>query len=307
MSNYKITQRIVTLAENAVFEDDKKPASFIQDDIEFTHWDFNYRDGWLSRQWQTEMTLDSNNHADALKEFHKKLQRIIPRIALIGQCYIDFLTQPILILKSGVDYGLFRFVSNRNPVGLMFDEKSKKALTSLLHDDTVPEEFYYYWNDAVNALGYTAKLLLMFSAIEALSKKNGKKDWELIEKILGKELTEEIFGTPKSPGDGLRHRLVHGEYLNRRDYGKNYLEEIHKKIVVFFNSNIFSESLITENVVNPQRHFFDNKEGGWFFVKDKQGGVILFKSLIDDFENNDINKLKQFEILYDYKQLVANY
>lgn len=307
MNNYQINQRIVTLAENAVFDDGKKPATFLQDGIEFEHWNFNYRDGWLTRQWQSQIKLDSINHAEALKTFHAKLQKIIPRIALISQCYIDFITQPILLLKNDVDFALFRFVGNRKPVGLMFDKDEQTALVKLLENTTIPEEFYYYWNDTVNAVGYTAKLLLVFSAIEALAKKNGKKDWDLISNILGKELSRDIFGTKDNSNGGLRNRLVHGEYLSKQDHSKNYLEEVHKKIIKYFNDSVLSGTLISENVVNPQRHFFDNKEGGWFFVKNNMGNKIEFKDVLDDFEKHDVNQLERYSILNNYGELVKTF
>ena len=54
----------------------------------------------------------------------------------------------------------------------------QKALLALLGCPQIPEEFFYYWNDAVNSTGYSSKLVLMFSAIEALVKKpDGEKDF----------------------------------------------------------------------------------------------------------------------------------
>ena len=52
----------------------------------------------------------------------------------------------------------------------MFVEPHLAALKRLLVDSSIPEEFYYYWNDVVNAIGYTPKLLLMCSAIECLTR-----------------------------------------------------------------------------------------------------------------------------------------
>lgn len=85
----------------------------------------------------------------------------------------------------------------------MFGENDPKALNQLLSEGSIREEFYYYWHDAINAVGYTPKLLLMFSAIESLAKQvNGKKDWKKIEQILvptEKTLTRLIFLPAQSP------------------------------------------------------------------------------------------------------------
>ena len=37
----------------------------------------------------------------------------------------------------------------------MFVESHVTALDRLLADPSIPDEFYYYWNDVVNAVGYT--------------------------------------------------------------------------------------------------------------------------------------------------------
>jgi hypothetical protein len=77
----------------------------------------------------------------------------------------------------------------RSKVRLMFVEAHRKALDKLLEDASIPVEFYYYWNDVVNAVGGTPKLLLMCAVIECLTRTgHGKKDWEKVERVLGKEL-----------------------------------------------------------------------------------------------------------------------
>ena len=80
----------------------------------------------------------------------------------------------------------------------------------------IPEKFYCYWNDVVNAVGYTPKLLLMCAAIGCLTRiRLGKKDWEKVVQVLGRELKEDLYGTEEDSSTGLRHRLAHGEYLGQ--------------------------------------------------------------------------------------------
>jgi hypothetical protein len=302
MNKYKIEHKILTLAHCAVMENKEKPASFDVDGISFSHWDFNYRDGWLSDAWIAEFNTEAKDSHKAFKLFRDKLVKIIPRIALISQSYIEFYGEPFLISKVNSDVAFFRYTKDVRSVGLMFMEGEQKALKVLLKSTEIPEAFYYYWNDAVNTIGYSPKLLLMFSAIEALVKKDGKKDWNLINTILGENLTKELFGTRKNSSVGLRHRLVHGEYFNVGDQGKDYLDLVHKKLMTYFNKSIFKEDLVHEDVTHPQRHFFGNKEECRVFIKLKNGSKAFnFKDLIGDFNENGFRNPEKYEHVFDEK------
>jgi hypothetical protein len=299
-NKYIIEHKISTLAHCAVMEKKEAPASFEIEGIKFSHWDFNYRNGWLTDAWLVVATIESKNYHKAFAGFIRKLSRIIPRISLISQSYIEYLSEPFLIHKIGSDTAFFRYTEDVGAVGLMFMEGEQKALKVLLENKEIPEAFYYYWNDAVNATGYSAKLLLMFSAIEALTKKNGRKNWNLINNILGEELVKELFGTKENSNIGLRHRLVHGEYFGSQDVGKNYLELVHNKIINYFNTKIFSENLIHENVTQPQRHFFGNKQECRTFVKIKDGGKLFsLKDLLQDFTDNGFRTPEKYEYVFN--------
>ena len=302
MDKYKIEHKILTLARCDVMDKKDDPASFEIDEIKFSHWDFNYRDGWLTDAWLAVATIEAENYHKAFAKFIKKLSRLIPRVSLISQSYIEYLSEPFLIQKTGSDMAFFRYTTDVGAVGLMFMEGEQKALRILLENKEIPEAFYYYWNDAVNATGYSAKLLLMFSAIEALVKRNGQKDWNLINEILGEDLVKELFGTKEKSNTGLRHRLVHGEYFGNQDNGKNYLELIHNKVINYFNTKIFSEALIHENVTHPQRHFFGNKKECRTFVKLKdKSNLFSLKDLLKDFTDNGFRTPKKYEHVFDNK------
>src|SRR2546427_7282480 len=103
---YEIQHQIETLAENAVMAE-TTAASFQSLDICFSHWDFNFRDGWRSTYWLATGTVDGTNVEDAYKRFQAKLARVIPRVALIGQCYVESVLQPFLILRADKDVGYF--------------------------------------------------------------------------------------------------------------------------------------------------------------------------------------------------------
>lgn len=301
MSNrYVIQHKVLTLAKCAVMERQDDPASFEIDGIKFSHWDFNYRDGWQKDAWLASAIVEGESYQKAFIEFNEKLSRLISRISLISQSYIEYLSEPFLINKTGSNTAFFRYTNDVGVVGLMFMDNDQKALKILLDKKyNIPESFYYYWKDAVNANGLSSKLLLMFSAIEALVKKNRKKDWNLMNEILGKDLVEELFGTKEMPNKGLRHRLVHGEYFDSRDNGRNYLEVIHNKVIKYFNDKIFQKSLINENVTDPQRHFFGNKEECNTFVRLKKGHSFDLKDLLKDLSENGFYAPKKYEYVFE--------
>lgn len=271
MHTYKIEYRIRTLAENAVNMDSEKP-SFEVDGIKLEHWDFNHRDGWVVEAWLATAKIKANDYKKAYKIFMVKFARIVPRIAFVSQCFTETFGEPFLITREDTNIAFFGDYHETGHVGLMFLEDQKAALDKLLVKD-IDDAFFFYWNDAINTIGYAAKLLVMFSAIEALAKKpNGVKDWEFIKEILGNELYNEIFEQRK----GLRHRLTHGEYFSPQDSGKsNYVEIIHKKVILYFNNSVLKSNLLTENTISPQRHPFGNREYSHLFIRPNDDDFML--------------------------------
>ncbi len=298
--HYRIEQRIETLVDNAVMKDGRMEAAFSVGPVRYSHWDFDPGRGWPSDFWLAEASIEADDYKTAFRMFRQELNRVIPRISLISQAYIDFLQQPLLIAKDGEQIGFLRYLRKKPGVGLMFLEDHREALVRLLGDASIPEEFYYYWNDVVDAVGYTPKLLLMCAAIECLTRMgHGKKDWEKVVRVLGRELKEELYGTKEDSSTGLRHRLSHGEYFGADHSGKNYVELIHKKVMAYFNDHILKERLLELNVISPQRHFVGGLEGGSWFIKSKKSDGLSLKSILLDFEKNDVNQLKDHELVYD--------
>ena len=309
---YEIQQRIKTLSRNTVgILDGNQPASFSLLNIKFSHWDFTWRDGEKQNHWLASSNVEASTVDEAYSEFSAKLARIVPKIALISQCYVQHLAQSFLIHRTDSPVAFVRYRVEINGVGLMFREQHLTALNLLLDQSEVPEEFYYYWNDAVNVVGYSPKLLLMFSAIEALvkiraGKDKGAKDWEKLECILGSELKTDLFGVKGNSASGLRHRLVHGEYFNHDDSGKDYFDLVHKRIISYFNDVVLKEKLISQDIVRPQRHFQGNTEEGVFYIRSKGGQPLNLKDFLSDVNKTELYNLTDYEFVYD-DVLTANY
>ena len=308
MKKYRIEHKIFTLAHCAVMEVKEKPTSFEVESLEFSHWDFNFRDGWKdSYHWIATANIEAENFIDAINAFRAKLNKLIPRISLICQSYIEFTREPFIVHDVAKDIAFFEYSQDVKSGGLMFMEKERNALVELLKHEEIPEPFYHYWNDAVNTSGYSAKLLLMFSAMEAMAQKRNqsvfKKPIDLYIKILDKDLATEIF-TNK---DGLRNRLVHGEYFNGDDSGKNYLDTVHKKVIAYFNKEVLFKSYLQEDVVSPQRHPFGTKQGGRCMIKRKDGVKSFpLKDLLDDFDKHGFGSPERYEHIFD-NSIAQNY
>ncbi|PCH92230.1 hypothetical protein COB80_00335 [Candidatus Kaiserbacteria bacterium] len=294
---YKVEHRILTLIQNAVAESKPKPYSFSHNGIKFSHWKFSFREGWKTDFWMATGNIEADNGIDAINEFRTNLFATIPIVAFIGQSYTDYLREPWLVTKTGSNIGVYLYMEDRNPVGLMFMDEHKKALSALSNNLDIPKEFYLYWKDAINSIGYSGKLMLMFSALEALIKnKCGKKDWDKLDLILGTELREYLF----APNKGLRHRLVHGEYLSDLDIKSNYIDEIHKKVMSYFNTKILKEDLLNIDVKNPQRHLYGNKEGGMVFLERLGEKDLTLRNALKEYEGKDIvSSTKNFGIIRD--------
>jgi hypothetical protein len=292
---YRIEQKVATLAENAVNVTRSHP-EFTMLGIKFTQWEFNHADGWLGDAWLAEAMVEAKSLKEAREKFRKKMVKIMPRVSFVGQCYTNFSMESFIIVRDDLDVAFFYDIFESGHTGLMFMNEQHEALRLLVKNKDVPEEFYLYWNDATNSMGYTAKLLLIYAAIEALCKKpNDDLDYPKIEKVLGKKL--KTFSYRRNIG--LRHRLSHGEHFSRKDFKENYVDSLHKAVTNYFNTEVLKGDYISETIVNPQRHPLDNRSLGKYFIKPIGEAKLNLKDVMEDFSNNeDLNDRKPTK--YDY-------
>lgn len=289
--------RISTLADNACAPSHH---SFTESGIHFSHWEFDFRDGWSGDAWIAYAEIQENTFSKASTLFFSRLMKAVRRIAFISQSYTEAWTQPCLVRREGSEIGYFRYTNETRGVGLMFQEAEARALSVLMADGRVPEAFFFYWNDAVNTHGYSAKLLLMFSAIEALAKtRSGAKDYSKIEEILGKQLKDDLFGARGDSARGLRHRLVHGEYFSGPDANVNYVHLVHRAVLAYFNQRILKDGLhLNLGVVNPQRHFFGNRKQCILYLTPKAAQPFTLKDVLAEFDERGIHEFAKYDAVY---------
>lgn len=311
MNSYKIEWQIETLSKNSFIEDGDS-VGFELDDIQFNHWDFSHRDGWVSNRWITKAEIAAENFKEALNIFYHKLGGIIPKISFISQCYVSFEDQPFVVHKVDSDFIFFRNTYKGMDSGLMFRENELEALKLLMKKKAIPAGFFLYWKDLVNTTGYSSKLVLMFCAIESLINERDAtgrsiKNWKKLERIIGKKLKKELWGEHNNSNAALRHRLIHGEYFSKED-AKNYVKLIHRKMISYFNNIIFRKRLVNNEVRHPQRHVLPKTktETNHFLKRTSKALSFGLKELIDstDSDNHrlDTKKYEECDIaqLKDY-------
>lgn len=243
------------MAECAVLSG-SSDSSFVEGMYKFSHVGYSPSSGWRDRAWVAEAVVEGLDINDAYRKFSQGLTKITSRISLVGQACIDYHRESFLIHKMGSSVALFRYIHRGEGVGLMFMDKEVKALRILLLDKFLPDNFFLYWNEATNISNYSAKLLLMFSALETIiTKDQTSKNWQLLNDILGSNVVKDCFGERGNSSIGLRNRLVHGEYFSVGDFDKDYVTLIHDGVIKYINNNILQAKLIEEDVVSPQRGF----------------------------------------------------
>jgi hypothetical protein len=305
---YRVEHRIATLTTmttSAVLIAGKISDTVQVDTITFWPWDLGPEGRYRGDFWLAEMCIEADNFREVGLTEWGTLQRVIPRLALVTQTYADFVREPYLILREDRDVCFLRFTRESSPVGLMFGDEEFEALKLLLAQRSIRNEFYFYWNDAVNAVGYTAKLLLMLAAIEALARgrtgctgrNKTPQYWDEIRKILGDDVTVWLFGEKGASQGGLRHRLAHGEYFQNDDGQRDYLELIHKRVLSYFNEQVIGKPLLSLDVTDPQRHFWGGKQGGSWFIRRKGRETLNLRAAVKDFETNGVNGLKDHELV----------
>lgn len=302
---YTLEQRIHTLAQNVIDTATVGVTGFSADDVAFSPWHVDQHDGWWTNQyWLATAEIEASNYREAWGIFWMRLARLVPRIALVSQCYTEYLGQPLLIRRTNPNVAFVRWTHERGATGLMFMDDELKAFRLLLTNSQIPIEFFWYWNDATNSTGYASKLLLMLSAVEALVKirkgtRKGQKSRAKLDRILGRKLRVALWGKPKDSRNALRNRLVHGEYFNPIDGQTDFFVLLHQKVIQYFNRVILQHQWLHESVVSPQRHPTENRDEASLVLQACGTANLRLIDVCLDLEKNGIDSPGNYEYVHD--------
>lgn len=292
---YRIEQRIVTQADLRIDDETSGGYGFTCNDVTFSAWEEHKNDGfWTHDYWLARMELDKPDLDSAYQSFAERLSQLIPRIAVLTQCYTEYRDQPFLAHQHESDHAVF-FLTARRRSPLPFEQEHLGGLDALLQTSDLPPMFYWYWHDAINAEGYAAKLLLLANAVEALAKhavkevlddkKKKAQRFRKITDILGDDLKKILWGTHENHGnDALRHRLSHGEYLQLKDIKSDYASLIHKRVVTYLNQHHLPPETIAEQAEAVPRHPTGTLMGRTYPIKARNGSELSLMPVVRDFE-----------------------
>jgi hypothetical protein len=297
---YRLEHRIHTLAELTINGAKLGEYAFAVEEVTFSQWPTDAANAWQYPFWLAVAEIEAGDYIMAWQKFRRRLMRIAPRIAVVSQCYLEFLGQPILIVRSDLSLGFVHWVKDEAHGGLCFMESERKAVELLLQNEGLPEQFFYYWNDAINSSGYASKLLLMLGAIETLvnlptKKGRPKKDYELMEKILGPDLKKALWGEAKKSDHALRHRLAHGLYFDPGDGDTDYVQQVHRRLINFLNDE-FGKGLLDDGIIDPQRHPMGSKIQARAFLKPVGAARLQLPDVMIEAVD-DIDNLNSYETL----------
>jgi hypothetical protein len=302
---YRLEQRIHTLAENAIDTATVGVTGFSAEGVQFSSWPTEPPGGWWTHPyWLATAEIEADHYVQAWNNFWGRLSGLVPRIVLVSQCYADYRGQPLLIRPTNPDVAFVRWTKERGATGLMFMDDELNAFNSLLINSQIPREFFWYWNDATNSTGYASKLLLMFSAVEALvkirkGKRKGQKSRAKLDSILGRKLRVALWGKPGDSRNALRNRLVHGEYFHQNDGQTDYFTLLHQKVIKYFNRVILHHQWIHESVVSPQRHPTDNTDQAHLFLQGIGTAKLNLVDVYADLNKNGIDNPENYEHVHD--------
>jgi hypothetical protein len=75
--------------------------------------------------------------------------------------------------------------------------------------------------------------------------------------------------------------------------------------MAYFNEHVLKAPLLSLNIVSPQRHFIGSVEGGSWFIRSKTSGRLSLKTILGEFDQNDLN-LKEHDLVHD-DPVIASY
>jgi hypothetical protein len=293
MNTYKVQHKVHTLSQISIHKisDYRVPPEFTIEWFRIIPFEYIPAQQHLSEKaWIVEKEVKWNNAFEALDLFYVEFNKISPKIAFLSQCYFEYLSQSFVILKMNDNPEkkfVCRDVSSINGIPLHFQDQEIIDFNIIMNTEELKDnQVFIYLQDYYNSTVWRSKAMLLFAALEALAGRVEKTDpdWNnyftydkaRMKRILWNELYNIVFWP-----NWLRHKLNHwddisGHFQQMQELWTDYWTEIYLKIIHYFNHYYWLK--ISEEVVNPWRHFFGNLQYLLLFMKPKIDiEVNLFK------------------------------
>ncbi len=305
MNTYKIQHKIITLSSLDFFEI-KWPEidieGFLVKNWSSSFWNISDWGGWL-----VSKEIDAENWMNAINKFRNEFQVIAQNLALVSQCYFDFLWWSYLIEKTNDNperIFILKHINDIPPIWLVFTREYYESFKTIQSTPELKgkESFFTYMQEANNSFWYFARLSLLCGALESLAWRIEKmnEEWNpyftydkiRMKKILGWKLLQTIFWE-----SWLRHKIQHGESISNF-YDKDYVAIIYEKILLFLNEEY--DLSLDMTILYPQRHYYGNSEYLIYPYRLKNVGKILdltnFKAGFPESDNeNDYVPVRAIE------------
>lgn len=290
MNKYLIKYKIATVAHL------REP--FTLEGYEFSSYDLEW---WNSDGWVASKEIQAETAGKARAEFMKGLFPLIPELSVVSQCAFRYILNTYFIyrLTDNPKKKIYiYFVRETQPVGLSFEEDEKNNLTKI-HNISNKHGLYFI-ADAANAGTFYTNLSMLLIGIEGLAgeiESRGRKETnkQVLKEILGDELYDKLYPY----GQGLRHKLFHGNVIDHGQFD-GLVEAIYARILVYFTTKY--EISLEQNVVHPQRNFHGNFKQASSFEAFQDSPILDLKTIHEAF--NDEQKGRE---IFTYTDGLENY
>lgn len=191
------------------------------------------RDGWLAKK-----QIEADTIEEAFRQFSQQFDRLVDRIAFIGQCHTTADLETFIIVKPDDNRFFWRYAKKRGPVPLHFNGDEVRSLATLDQFEEKGDVFRYL-REAINATSFYTMLVMLVSALEAMAgttdekgRRNIDREYIAVQILKDKALCDRLF----KYGEGLRNQILHGGFVDYHMHGgTNYNSIILDAIIDYFN------------------------------------------------------------------------
>lgn len=287
MNNYLINYKIATVAE--LIE------SFSLDGYDFSSYT---KEWWNCDAWVASKVIEANNAGEARYKFINGLILQIEKCSVISQCAFRIVANSYFIYKktNNPDKIIYiYYVRDVGHTGLHFDTKEIKQLPKF--DSVSNKKGLFYIMEAANATTFYTRLSMLLAAAEGFAgevkiKNQTRTNPIVLQEILGTELHKKLYAY----GTGLRHKLLHGN-IEAHYLFEGLTDEIYDKLRKYLNAEF--DIQLKENVVHPQRNFYDNYQYASTFEKLKDESCLNLRLIEEVFDENNPKRHETERLIFN--------